>query len=92
MISEIDLPLNDTKNDQVRIFEKSKFNQIVNFRAEIGLLNEIQNAIYRVYSESARQWLPESVKKKYRRAKTPLNANHPFQLFSDSNKKWSSRN
>ncbi len=72
MISEIDLPINDTKNDQVRIFEKSKFSQIVNFRAETGPLNEIQNAIYMVYSESARQGLSESVKKKYRRAKTPI--------------------
>jgi hypothetical protein len=48
MISEVDLPINDTKNDQVRIFEKSKFSQIINFGAKIGPLNEIQNAIYRV--------------------------------------------
>ncbi len=46
MISEVDLPINETKNGQVRIFEKSKFSQIVNFRAKIGPVNEIQNAIY----------------------------------------------
>ena len=64
MISEVDFPINDTKiNDQVRIFEKSKFSKIVNFRAKIEPLNEIQNAIYRVYSEPARQGLSESVKK-----------------------------
>ena len=72
MISEVDLPINDTKNDQVRIFEKSKFSQIVNFRAKIGPLNEIQNAIYRVYSESARQGLSESVKKSIGGQKPPL--------------------
>ncbi len=63
MISEVDFPINDTKNDQVRIFEKSKLSQIVTFRAKIGPFNEIQNAIYRVYSESACQGLSESVKK-----------------------------
>jgi hypothetical protein len=63
MIGEVDLPKNDTKNGQVRIFEKSKFSQIVNFRAKIRPLNEIQNAIYSIYSESARQGLSESVKK-----------------------------
>jgi hypothetical protein len=57
MISEVDLPINDTKNGQVRIFKKSKFSQIVNFRAKIGPLNEIQ------FSESARQGLSEYVKK-----------------------------
>jgi hypothetical protein len=38
MISEVYLPINDTKNDQVRIFEKSKFSQIVNFRANFIIL------------------------------------------------------
>jgi hypothetical protein len=71
MISEVDLPINDTKNGQVRIFEKSKFSQIVNFRAEIGPVNEIQNAIYRVYSESARQRLSESVIKSIGRQNNP---------------------
>ncbi len=79
MISEVDLPINDTKNGQVRIFEKSKFSQIVNFRARIGPLNEIQNAIYRVYSESARQGL--SKKKSIGGQKPPLNANHPLNFF-----------
>ncbi len=41
---EVDLPVNDTKNGQVRIL--SKFSQIVKFRAKIGPFNEIQNAIY----------------------------------------------
>ncbi len=73
MISEVDLPINDTKNGQVQIFEKSKFSQIVNFRALIGtLLNEIKNAIYMVYSESARLWLSESVKKIIGGQKAPL--------------------
>jgi hypothetical protein len=45
MISEVYLPINDTKNGQVRIFEKSKFSPIINFRAKIGPLNEIQNTI-----------------------------------------------
>ena len=51
---------------------KSKFSQIVIFRAKIGPLNEIQNAIYRVYSESARQGLSESVKKSIGGQKPPL--------------------
>jgi hypothetical protein len=63
MISEVDSTIYDTKNGQVRIFEKSKFSQIVNFRAKIGPINEIQNAIFRVYSKSARQGLSEYVKK-----------------------------
>jgi hypothetical protein len=46
MFSEVDLPINDTENDKVQIFEKSKFSPIINFRAEIGLLNQIQNTIY----------------------------------------------
>ncbi len=77
MISDVDLPINDTKNGQVRIFEKSKISQIVNFRAKIGPVNEIQNAIYRVYSESARQRLSESVKKSI----GGQNANNPLQYF-----------
>ena len=73
MISDVDLPIYHAKNDQVRIFEKSNFSQIVNFRrAKIGPLNEIQNAIYRVYSESARQGLSESVKKNIGGQKPPL--------------------
>ncbi len=72
MISDVDLPINDTKNGEVRIFEQSKFSQIVNFRAKIGPVNEkIQNAIYRV-SESARQRLSESVKKSISGQKPPL--------------------
>ncbi len=35
-----------TKNDQIRIFEKSKFSQIVNFRAKFGPLREIQTTTY----------------------------------------------
>ena len=68
MISEVDLP----KNGQVRIIEKSKFSQIVNFRAKIGHLNEIQNTINSIYSESARQGLSESVKKSIGGQKPPL--------------------
>ncbi len=46
MTNEIDLPNYDTKNGQVRIFEKTKFGPIVNFRAKFGPFNEIQNTIY----------------------------------------------
>ncbi len=73
MISEVDLLLNDIK--------KSKFSPIFHFRAKIGPVNEIQNAIYRVYSEPAHQGLSESGKKSIggqKQNKTALNANHLF--------------
>ncbi len=46
MISEVDFPINDTKNDKFEFLKESKFSPIINFRAEIEPLNEIQNTIY----------------------------------------------
>ncbi len=61
MISEVDLAINDTK--KFEFLKKSKIIPIVNFRAKIGPINEIQNTLYDIYSESAHQELSEYVKK-----------------------------
>ena len=71
MVSEVYLPINDTKNDQVRVFEKSKFSQIVNFRAKIGPLNEIQNAIYMVYNLNQLIKGYQNLQKKVKAGKNP---------------------
>ena len=55
------MTLKMTKFEYLKIL---KISQIVNFTAKIGTLNEIENVnMYSIYSESAHQWLSESVKK-----------------------------
>jgi hypothetical protein len=53
MFSEVDLQINDIK--------KSKLSPIFNFGAKKEPLNEIQNTIYNIFSETTHQELSESV-------------------------------
>ncbi len=61
MTNEVDLPINDTKNDQVRIFEKIEIQP--NQKPKLDSLMKSKILIDGIYSESAHQELSKSVKK-----------------------------